>query len=158
MKQAWEPDSDMTQILRLPNRSMINMLRSPVGKCRQHAKNTWVFFEGREKKSLRNISNIRYLKAVAKRVNNTCDRFTGKLEPAEERINELRYFNRSLTNWNVTIKRYNTKLLRMPQEEKRGSWTYEILSNNGQEISKIDVTKLKIQGSQRNQAVIDKQN
>lgn len=54
--------------------------------------------EGREKKSLRKISNIRFLKAVAKRVNNTCDRFTGKLEPAEKRINELRYFNRSLTN------------------------------------------------------------
>lgn len=42
MKQAWEPDSDMTQILRLPNRITINMLRSPVGKSRQHAKNTWV--------------------------------------------------------------------------------------------------------------------
>ena len=26
----------------------------------------------------------------------------------------------------------------MPQEEKRGSWTYEILSNNVQEISKIN--------------------
>jgi len=46
----------------------------------------------------------------------------------------------------------------MPQEEKRGSWTYGILSNSGQEISKINVTKLQIQGSQRNQAVIDKQN
>ena len=69
-----------------------------------------------------------------------------------------RYFSRSLTNWNVTIKRYNTKLLRMPQEEKRGSWTYEILSNNVQEISKINVTKLEIQGSQKNQAVKDKTN
>lgn len=58
----------------------------------------------------------------------------------------------------MTIKRYNTKLLRMPQEEKRGSWTYEILSNNVQEISKINVTKLEIQGSQKNQAVKDKQN
>lgn len=46
----------------------------------------------------------------------------------------------------------------MPQEEKRGSWTYEILSNNVQEISKINVTKLEIQGSQKNQAVKDKQN
>ena len=58
----------------------------------------------------------------------------------------------------MTIKRYNTKLLRMPQEEKGGSWTYEILSNNVQEISKINVTKLEIQGSQKNQAVKDKQN
>ena len=46
----------------------------------------------------------------------------------------------------------------MPQEEKRGSWTYEILSNNVQEISKINVTKLEIQGSQKNQAVKDKTN
>lgn len=29
---------------------------------------------------------------VAKRVNNTCDRFIDKLEPAEERINELKIF------------------------------------------------------------------
>ena len=109
MKQAWEPDSDMTQILRLPNRIMINMLRSPVGKCRQHAKNTWVFFEGREKKSLRNISNIRYLKAVAKRVNNTCDRFTGKLEPAEERINELEDINGNFKTWDSKRKKKEKK-------------------------------------------------
>lgn len=50
--------------------------------------------ESRERKSLRKKSkeNVKYLKSFITRLNNTFDRFIGRLELAEERINELKIF------------------------------------------------------------------
>lgn len=45
-KQTSEPDAAMTRILKLSDRefkiTVINMLRAPNGKSRQHCKNKWV--------------------------------------------------------------------------------------------------------------------